>query len=90
MRISNHYKSISLLLILLSIASFFIGFFYGENSAGAGTLHGDFNNLWMNLQTFLNNDLSTAIDFTANSDREIFQGSRTPLIYILHKVFLIS
>jgi len=87
MRISNHYKSISLLLILLSIASFFIGFFYGENSAGAGTLHGDFNNLWMNLQTFLNNDLSTAIDFTANSDREIFQSSRTPLIYILHKVF---
>ena len=90
MRISSHYKSISLLLILLSIASFFIGFFYGENSAGAGTLYHDFNNVWRNLQTFLNNDLSTAIDLTANPDREtvlFFQSSRTPLIYILHKFF---
>ena len=90
MRISSHYKSISLLLILLSIASFFIGFFYGENSAGAGTLYHDFNNVWRNLQIFLNNDLSAAIDFTANPDREtnlFFQSSRTPLIYILHKFF---
>ena len=57
MRISNHYKSISLLLILLSIASFFIGFFYGENSAGAGTLYHDFDNVWRNLQIFLNTDM---------------------------------
>ena len=88
MRISNHYKSISLLLILLSITSFFIGFFYGENSAGAGTLYHDFNNVWRNLQTFLNNDLGTAINFTTYSDREIFQSSRTPLIYILHKLII--
>jgi|TARA_B100000929_G_scaffold184206_1_gene145881 hypothetical protein len=87
MRINNHYKSISFLLILLSITSFFIGFFYGENSAGAGTLYHDFNNVWKNLQTFQNNDLGTAINFTAGSDREIFQSSRTPLIYILHKIF---
>ena len=46
MRISNHYKSISRLLILLSFTSFFIGFFYGENSAGGGTLQGDFDNVW--------------------------------------------
>ena len=87
MRIKNHYKSISLLLILLSIASFFIGFFYGENSAGAGTLYHDFENVWKNLKTFLNNDLSTAINFTAQNDSEIFQSSRTPLLYILNKVF---
>ena len=87
MRISNHYKSISRLLILLSFTSFFIGFFYGENSAGGGTLQGDFDNVWKNLQTFLNNDLGIAIKFTSNFNPEIYQSSRTPLIYIVHKIF---
>ena len=64
MRINNQYKSISLVLVFLSILSFFIGFIYGENSAGGGTLKGDFVILWKNLQTFLNNDLKTAIKFT--------------------------
>ena len=61
MRINNHYKTISFVLVFLSVLSFFIGFIYGENSAGAGTFNGDFVNLWKNLQSFLNNDLKTAI-----------------------------
>jgi len=81
MRINNHYKSISLLLILLSITSFFIGFFYGENSAGAGNYDGDFQTIWKNLQIFLNNDILSAI---THSD---YNDSRTPIAYILHKLF---
>ena len=42
MRIINYYKYFSFFLIILSISSFFIGFIYGENSAGAGTFNGDF------------------------------------------------
>ena len=82
-----HYKYISIFLIILSISSYFVGFIYGENSAGAGTFNGDFVFLWRNLQTFVNNDLSVAIGFTTNLDAENFQSSRTPLVYIFHKLF---
>ena len=82
-----HYKYISFFFIILSISSYFIGFLYGENSAGAGTFSGDFVFLWRNLQTFVNNDLSVAIGFTTNLDAENFQSSRTPLVYIFHKLF---
>ena len=51
MQINNYYKFFSLILILISAFSFFIGFIYGENSAGAGTLEGDFKNTWKNLAT---------------------------------------
>jgi len=87
MRINNHYKTISFVLVFLSVLSFFIGFIYGENSAGAGTFNGDFVGLWKNLQAFLNNDLKTAIKFTTEIDHENYQSSRTPLSYILHKLF---
>ena len=82
-----HYKYFSFFLIILSISSYFIGFIYGENSAGAGTFNGDFEHLWKNLQTFINNDLSVAIGFTSNLDAENYQSSRTPLVYIFHKLF---
>ena len=82
-----YYKYIVFLLISLSISSYFIGFLYGENSAGAGTFSGDFVFLWRNLQTFVNNDLGVAISFTTNLDAENFQSSRTPLVYIFHKLF---
>ena len=65
MRINNHYKTISFVLVFLSVLSFFIGFIYGENSAGAGTFSGDFVDLWKNLQSFLNNDLKTAIKLSS-------------------------
>ena len=87
MRIINYYKYFSFFLIILSISSFFIGFIYGENSAGAGTFDGDFEILWKNLQTFIKHDLNVAISFTSNLDAENYQSSRTPLLYILHKLF---
>ena len=88
MRINNRYKFASLVLVILSILSFFIGFIYGENSAGAGSLDGDFSNVWKNLQTFLNNDIVAALKFTADFDPENFYMSgRTPLLYIFHKLF---
>ena len=87
MRINSYHKLFSFALILLSVLSFFIGFIYGENSAGAGTFFGDFELLWKNLQTFINNDLSVAIGFTSNLDHENYQSSRTPLFYIFHKYF---
>ena len=83
----NHYKYFSFFLILLSISSFFIGFIYGENSAGAGGFRGDFEHTWRNLQLFLNNDISTAVHLTASTEREIYMSSRTPLLYIFHKLF---
>ncbi len=83
----NSYKIFSVLLIFLSVLSLFIGFIYGENSAGGGTFLGDFPLMWKNLQTFLNNDLNTAIDFTTKIDDDNFQSSRTPLLYIIHKFF---
>jgi hypothetical protein len=47
------FKILSIILIILSIIFFFYGFLVGENSAGAGGLKGDFNNVWTTLQTFL-------------------------------------
>jgi len=84
---NSYYKFFSIFLILLSILSFFIGFIYGENSAGAGGFRGDFQNTWGNLQLFLNNDITTALSITANADQNVFVSARTPLIYILHKLF---
>ena len=82
-----HYKYIAFFLIILSISSYFIGFIYGENSAGAGGLNGDFSQTWVNLQLFLNNDISTALQLTTTFDNEIYMSSRTPALYIINKLF---
>ena len=86
MLIGNH-KLISNLLIILAIFIFCIGFYIGENSAGAGTYDGDFKNVWINLNTFLNNTILEGINLTASGDPNIYKSSRTPLIYILNKIF---
>ena len=84
MKKNIYYRFTAAILILLSISSFFIGFIYGENSAGAGGLIlGDFPTLWKNLQIFLNNDITTALNFTNDLDSG-YKSSRTPLLYILH------
>ena len=83
MKKNIYYRFIPTILILLSISSFFIGFIYGENSAGAGSAKGDFPALWKNLQIFLNNDIITALNFTNDLDSG-YKSSRTPLLYILH------
>jgi len=78
MKIKNNYKFFSLLLIFLSLFSFFLGFYLDENSAGGGSYIGDWIFLWPNLQLFINNDFYTAI--THNS----FATNRPPLLYMLH------
>tara|TARA_Y100000590_G_scaffold58909_1_gene62268 strand:+ start:581 stop:1906 length:1326 start_codon:yes stop_codon:yes gene_type:complete len=86
--LNDNYKIITLILIFLSFSSFFLGFYFDENSAGAGGLYGDFSLNWANLQIFLNNDLLTAINYTDNSDPDNFyNSSRPPLVYVLHKLF---
>ena len=87
---NNKIKSIDVycyFLIFLTISSFFLGFYFDENSAGGGTYSGDWVHIWKNIQTFANNDLSTALKYTDSSDSSIYQSSRTPLIYIINKLF---
>ena len=82
------YKIFSIFLIISSIIFFFYGFFIGENSAGAGGPKGDFHNVWMTLQTFLNNDIMSSIKSSSAAGFSLEQpyvSSRTPLIYILNK-----
>ena len=81
----NYYKNFSVLLIILSISSYFLGFIYGENSAGGGLV--DYLHVWSNLQTFLNNSLIEGVNLTATYDDNTYMSSRTPLLYIIHKLF---
>ena len=75
------YKPISATLITLAILSYFAGFYLGENSAGAGGYEGDFDDIWNNLQIFLQNDLNTSLSHPDYDD------SRTPIAYIVHEIF---
>ena len=81
MELKNNYKIVSFILIFLSLLSFFLGFYLDENSAGGGTYFGDWMFAWPNLQIFLNNDISEGIN------HENLLTNRTPLLYILHKLF---
>ena len=91
-KINNYYKSVNLnlcdliiiLLSILAISSFFFGFVFKENSAGAGGLNGDFKNTWLNINTFLKFDLKTALDFVADGDENFYKSSRTPVLYIIN------
>ena len=91
-KINNNYKlgnfdlfdSIIISLSVLAIFSFFFGFIFKENSAGAGGLNGDFKNTWLNINTFLKFDLKTALDFVANGDGNFYVSSRTPALYIIN------
>jgi hypothetical protein len=85
MGIRSYYKYFSFFLIILSISSYFVGFIYGENSAGGGLA--DYPNVWLNLQTFLNNSIIDGVHLTTTYDTEIYHSSRTPLVYIFHKLF---
>lgn len=75
------YKKISITLIFFAILSYFFGFYLGENSAGAGGYNGDLDDIWKNLQIFLQNDLITSIKHPDYDD------SRTPIAYIIHETF---
>ena len=77
----NYGDPIFKIIIFLPIISFFLGFYLDENSAGAGGYNGDIKWIKSNIKIFLDNDLSTAI---LHPD---YFGNRTPLIYILQKLF---
>ena len=76
-----NYKIFSILLIFISFISLFVGFYLDENSAGAGSYSGDITNVWNNIQIFIKNDIVSSIN------HENYYSSRTPLVYIFHKVF---
>jgi len=81
MRLTFSLKFLSLTLALIAIISFFLGYYFNENSAGAGTYEGDIEFFWKNMQIYLNNDFSNSLkhpDYISN---------RTPLLYILHANF---
>ena len=77
-------NSLFVILSLISIFTFFLGFNNGENSAGAGGYSGDFQNTWNNLNTFLNHNINTALNFIKEGNRNFYVSSRTPLLYILN------
>ena len=77
----NFNNAIFKIIIFLPIISFFMGFYLDENSAGAGGYDGDIKWIKSNIKIFLDNDLRAAI---LHPD---FFGNRTPLIYILQKIF---
>ena len=87
--VDNQNKSTYLIFSLTIIVylSFFLGFFFDENSAGAGGYSRDFSLNWNNLQIFLNNDFMTAVNSTDGTDaNNNYRSSRAPLVYILHSL----
>jgi hypothetical protein len=69
------------ILIFIPFISFVLGFYFNENSAGSGEFAADSSWIRENIKIFIQNDLHTAIFHP-----ELF-GNRTPLIYILNKLF---
>ncbi len=82
----KYFSTITFALAFLSVCSFFLGFYFDENSAGAGSFDGDFKNTWKNINTFLNNSVYEGILLTASGDPSVYKSSRTPLIYILNSL----
>ena len=57
-----------------------MGFFFDENSAGAGGYNGDISWIQKNIDIFKNNSIFNAVK---NPD---FFGNRPPLIYIINRL----
>ena len=66
---------LSIVLSIVTILYFFYGFYFNENSAGAGPY--DFELIWSNLQLFKEG-------IFVNLDNYNYNDSRTPLPYIIH------
>ena len=54
------------LLFVLSL-SFVLGFYFNENSIGAGGYDGDLEWMWKNLDIYKSNDLWTSMEFISSS-----------------------
>jgi len=75
----NLYKFTSVVLIVLAVSSYFIGFYLDENSAGAGSFDSDFGSIWRNLQIYINNDIISSLNHPDYFD------SRLPIAYLMHE-----
>ena len=87
----NHVSNnIPILLSSLVLISYFLGFYLDENSAGSGADTaelGDLVNTWNNLELFLSNSIMDGVNATSSLDQTVYKSSRTPLVYIFHKIF---
>ena len=81
MKTKVNQLSLLYILIFISFLSLALGFYFDENSAGAGSYNGDIETVWKNIQIFLNNDLSSSIN------HKDYITSRTPLVYLFHEIF---
>ena len=81
MKTKVNQLSLLYILIFVSFLSLALGFYFDENSAGAGSYNGDIETVWKNIQIFLNNDLSSSIN------HKDYITSRTPLVYLFHEIF---
>ena len=81
MRKYNLHKFTSVVLISLAVLSYFIGFYFDENSAGAGSFDSDFGSIWRNLQIYINNDIISSLNHPDYYD------SRLPIAYLVHEFF---
>lgn len=79
--IAINKKKILLLLTIIVYISYFLGFYFGENSIGSGGYKGDLYWMWENFDLFKKNNLVNAI---THPD---FFGNRTPLLYVVNIIF---
>ena len=79
--IENNKNTLIVSLTFFVYVSFFLGFYFNENSIGSGGYNGDLAWMWNNFEIYKNNDLWTSIHHPD------FFGNRTPLLYILHILF---
>ena len=75
---NSNSRKILIFFSIIIYLSFFLGFYFNENSSGAGNYSGDLTWMWDNFEIYKSNNLWTAIHHPD------FWGNRTPLIYILH------
>lgn len=81
--LDQNEKKIYIFLIFIIFVSYFIGFYFQENSAGGAIV--DFENTKRNLLTFKNNSFFDAIKATTSKDPEIFRSTRAPGFYVFNK-----
>jgi hypothetical protein len=77
----NNKNNLIIFFTFLIYISFFLGFYFNENSIGSGGYDGDLGWMWRNFTIYKSNDLWTSIHHPD------FFGNRTPLLYILHILF---
>ena len=77
----NIKNSLVIFFTFFIYVSFFLGFYFNENSIGSGGYEGDITWMWKNFEIYKSNDFWTSIHHPD------FFGNRTPLLYILHILF---